>query len=184
MAKHRTYSTEFKRQVSQEYIAGETLHALAKRHDVSRNLIRIWIAKYEAGAFEDDFHAADLLQEYEAGCQSKHCSDCLGVPEAGWHIDRDAIGQRDHRADTRDRHQAPADIIVPDDSQQAAMQDTELLANYPPDKEQRFHQHGQIGKVFDKLPDARLELGRPHYAHLETEVAQGGTHVVLNGDGL
>jgi transposase len=66
MAKHRTYSTEFKRQVSQEYIAGETLHALAKRHDVSRNLIRIWIAKYEAGAFEDDFHAADLLQEYEA----------------------------------------------------------------------------------------------------------------------
>ena len=66
MAKHRTYSTEFKRQVSQEYIAGETLHALAKRHDVSRNLIRIWIAKYEAGAFEDDFQAADLLQKYEA----------------------------------------------------------------------------------------------------------------------
>jgi len=26
MAKHRTYSTEFKRQVAQEYIAGETLH--------------------------------------------------------------------------------------------------------------------------------------------------------------
>ncbi len=25
MAKHRTYSTEFKRQVAQEYIAGETL---------------------------------------------------------------------------------------------------------------------------------------------------------------
>src|SRR5262249_18523749 len=66
MAKHRTYSTEFKRQVAQEYIAGGTLHALAKRHDVSRNLIRIWIGKYEAGAFDDDFHAADLLQEYEA----------------------------------------------------------------------------------------------------------------------
>jgi len=44
----------------------ETLHALAKRHDVSRNLIRIWICKYEAGAFDDDFHAADLLQKYEA----------------------------------------------------------------------------------------------------------------------
>jgi hypothetical protein len=27
MAKHRTYSIEFKRQVAQEYIAGETLHA-------------------------------------------------------------------------------------------------------------------------------------------------------------
>jgi transposase len=40
MAKHHTYSIEFKRQVAQEYIAGETLHALAKRHDLSRNLIR------------------------------------------------------------------------------------------------------------------------------------------------
>src|SRR5262249_44118194 len=30
--------------------------------------------------------------------QSKHCSDCLGVPEAGRYIDGDAIGQRDHRA--------------------------------------------------------------------------------------
>jgi putative transposase len=66
MAKHRTYSIEFKRQVAQEYIAGETLHALAKRHDLSRNLIRIWVAKYESGVFEDDVRAADLLQEYEA----------------------------------------------------------------------------------------------------------------------
>src|SRR5438034_10289407 len=66
MAKHHTYSIEFKRQVAREYIAGETLHALAKRHDLSRNLIRIWVAKYEAGTFEDDAQAADLLQEYEA----------------------------------------------------------------------------------------------------------------------
>ena len=44
MAKHRTHSIEFKRQVAQEFIAGETLHGLAKRHDVSRNLIRIWSA--------------------------------------------------------------------------------------------------------------------------------------------
>ena len=50
MAKHRTHSTEFKRQIAQEFVAGETLHGLAKRHDLSRNLIRIWVAKYEAGA--------------------------------------------------------------------------------------------------------------------------------------
>src|SRR5215831_12641204 len=66
MAKHHTYSIEFRRQVAQEYIAGETLHTLAKRHDLSRNLIRIWVAKYEAGIFEDDARAADLLREYEA----------------------------------------------------------------------------------------------------------------------
>jgi hypothetical protein len=35
MAKHRSHSIAFKRQVAQEYIAGETLHGLAKRHDLS-----------------------------------------------------------------------------------------------------------------------------------------------------
>lgn len=66
MAKHRTYSIEFKRQVSQEYLSGETLHGLSKRHDISRNLIRIWIEKYQAGALDEDDAAADLLQTYEA----------------------------------------------------------------------------------------------------------------------
>ena len=32
----------------------------------SRNLIRIWFAKYEAGAFDEEAQAADLLQQYEA----------------------------------------------------------------------------------------------------------------------
>ena len=63
MAKHRTHSIEFKRQVALDFIAGETL---AKRHDISRNLIRIWVKKLEAGAFDEDARAADLLQEYEA----------------------------------------------------------------------------------------------------------------------
>jgi transposase len=49
MPRHRFQSIEFKRQVAQEFIGGETLHGLAKRHDVSRNLIRIWVSKYEAG---------------------------------------------------------------------------------------------------------------------------------------
>ena len=66
MAKHRTYSIEFKRQVAQEYLGGETLHGLARRHDVSRNLIRIWVSKLEAGAFDEDVEAAGLLQEFEA----------------------------------------------------------------------------------------------------------------------
>ncbi|MEO1315140.1 MAG: transposase [Pseudomonadota bacterium] len=66
MAKHRSHSIEFKRQVAQEFLAGDTLHGLAKRHDISRNLIRVWVEKYEAGAFDDDARAADLIQEYEA----------------------------------------------------------------------------------------------------------------------
>ena len=37
-----------------------------ERHDLSRNLIRMWVAKYESGALDDDVRAANLLQEYEA----------------------------------------------------------------------------------------------------------------------
>ena len=66
MARHRSHGIEFKRQVAQEFIAGETLHGLAGRHGVSRNLIRVWVMKFEAGAFDEDAEAADLLQEYEA----------------------------------------------------------------------------------------------------------------------
>lgn len=66
MPRHRSHSIEFKRQVAQEFLGGETLHGLAKRHDLSRNLIRIWVEKYEAGALSDDARAADVVQEYEA----------------------------------------------------------------------------------------------------------------------
>jgi transposase-like protein len=66
MARHRTHSIEFKRQVAQDYLAGETLHSLARRHDLSRNLVRIWIQKFEAGVFDDDAVAADTIEAYEA----------------------------------------------------------------------------------------------------------------------
>ena len=66
MAKHRTHSIAFKRQIVQEYLAGETLHGLARRHDLSRTLIRICVDKYEAGAFDEDAEAASTIQEYEA----------------------------------------------------------------------------------------------------------------------
>ena len=66
MPRHRTHSIEFKRQVAQDYLAGETLHSLARRHDLSRNLIRIWIQKFEDGAFNDEAAAADTIEAYEA----------------------------------------------------------------------------------------------------------------------
>jgi len=39
---------------------------LEKRHDISRNLIRVWVERYQAGVFDEDAAAADLLQQYEA----------------------------------------------------------------------------------------------------------------------
>jgi transposase-like protein len=81
----------FERQVAQQYLAGETLHGLAKRLDVCRNLIRIWVQKYETGEFDEDATAADLVQQYEARIAGlerlvgKHALEleCLkGVPKS------------------------------------------------------------------------------------------------------
>ncbi len=66
MAMHRAHSIKFKQQVVQEYLGGETLHSLSKRHDISRNLIRVWVQKYEAGEYDEDAVTADLVQAYEA----------------------------------------------------------------------------------------------------------------------
>ena len=66
MTKRRSPRAAFRRQVTGEFVVSETLHALSKRHDISRQLIRIWVGKFEAGALDDDVQAADLLQEYEA----------------------------------------------------------------------------------------------------------------------
>ena len=66
MARHRSHSVAFKRQVAEEFLAGETLHGLAKRHDLCRNLIRVWVAKSESGEFDPDIEAASLLADHEA----------------------------------------------------------------------------------------------------------------------
>jgi Transposase len=72
----RTHSIEFKRQV---VLGGESPHALARRHGISRNLIKIWVAKYEAGGLDSDTAAADVLADYEAriGRQAYIGADCV-----------------------------------------------------------------------------------------------------------
>ena len=40
MARHRSYSIEFKRQVAQEFLGGESFAGLARRHDADRSLVR------------------------------------------------------------------------------------------------------------------------------------------------
>ncbi len=61
MPRHRRHSVEFKRQVVAEYLAGESAHVLGRRHDLSRNLIRIWVEKAGAGQLDQEVVAADLL---------------------------------------------------------------------------------------------------------------------------
>ncbi len=96
MAKHRTYSAEFKRQVVQEYLGGETLHGLSKRHDMSRNLIRIWVDKFQAGALDEEVIAADLLQTYEAriAALERLVGKQVRIPIQAGHSFRDEAGRR------------------------------------------------------------------------------------------
>lgn len=46
MSSYRIFTASFKRRVAEEYLAGASLHALSRKQEVARNLIRIWIAKY------------------------------------------------------------------------------------------------------------------------------------------
>lgn len=65
MAKRRSHSVNVKHQVAPEFPAGETLHGLAERHDISCNLIRVRVDEYEADAFAADARAAGPMQAYE-----------------------------------------------------------------------------------------------------------------------
>jgi transposase len=50
MARYRTYTVEFKPRLVEEHLSGGTsLSGLARRHDVSRELLRTWVRKHEAG---------------------------------------------------------------------------------------------------------------------------------------
>jgi transposase len=47
---HRRYSVEFKREVVQQYLAGElSPHAIARHHRISRTLVLLWARKFAAG---------------------------------------------------------------------------------------------------------------------------------------
>src|SRR5271169_69575 len=66
MARHRSFSSEFKRQLATEFLDGRAgLHELARRYSLSRNLLRLWIRKYEAGEFTDELAEAVHIAQYE-----------------------------------------------------------------------------------------------------------------------
>ena len=67
MARYRTYAVEFKRQVVEEHPgAGTSLNELARRHDLSRELLRLWVRKHEAGEFAGDGPPKADRRAYEA----------------------------------------------------------------------------------------------------------------------
>jgi transposase len=66
MARHRSFSFEFKRQVVLDFLEGpEGMRELARKHSLSRNLIRLWVQKYEAGELTYEVVGAVRIAEYE-----------------------------------------------------------------------------------------------------------------------
>ncbi len=67
MARHRSFSFEFKRQVVLSTFSkvGEGMRELARKHSLSRNLLRLWVQKYEAGELTDEVVDAARIAEYE-----------------------------------------------------------------------------------------------------------------------
>ena len=45
MPKYSQYSIAFKRQLVDEHLSGTSVHALSRRYDVGRALIRLWRAR-------------------------------------------------------------------------------------------------------------------------------------------
>jgi transposase-like protein len=85
MMKHRSHSAAFKRQVAEEFIAGETLHGLSQRHDLSRQPICIWVGKFEAGAL-DDWVGPERTEEFDTldrGCSEEPDEAVMSVTMTG-----------------------------------------------------------------------------------------------------
>ena len=66
MARYRTYTIEFKRQLVEEHLGGVSLTELARRHDISRELLRTWVKRYEAGDLAGGRPTTPDRRAYEA----------------------------------------------------------------------------------------------------------------------
>src|SRR3954465_10470759 len=91
MARYRTYTVEFKRQVVEEHLGGGTsLNQLARRHDISRELLRTWVKKYEAGDLAGGRPATPDRRAYEAKIagRARRVGQLTMEPE----VYRDAVG--------------------------------------------------------------------------------------------
>ena len=109
MARHRSHSVAFKRQVAQEFVSGETLHGLAKRHDLSRNLIRLWVQKYEAGAFDDLFYGERFVPRLQAKSTARRGR---ALKDSDWRDERCHVAARGNEIE-RFHERAPTVLSAP-----------------------------------------------------------------------
>lgn len=103
MAGNRTHSVALKRQVVQEYLDGETLHGLARRHDLPHNLIRLWVDETLYPAQRGEPGEAPALEDLAALARAIH--ECETRIEA---IER-LVARRAAQFGIRRRERPPGD---------------------------------------------------------------------------
>ena len=65
--RHRRYPTELKIRLAESYLNGEgSLKGIAKTHDISHNLLMIWVDKYRRGELSDEVDFVEKQRTYEA----------------------------------------------------------------------------------------------------------------------
>lgn len=65
--RHRRHATELKIRLAEAYLNGEgSLKAIAKTHDISHNLLMIWVDKYRRGELTEEGDFVDKQRTYEA----------------------------------------------------------------------------------------------------------------------
>jgi len=62
--RHRRHSTAFKIEVVQKVLDGEgTMNAVAHAHDLTRSLLRTWVAQFERGELIDEDRHAETARD-------------------------------------------------------------------------------------------------------------------------
>lgn len=65
--RHRRHPTELKIRLAESYLNGEgSLKGIAKAHDISHNLLMIWVDKYRRGELSDEVDFVEKQRTYEA----------------------------------------------------------------------------------------------------------------------
>jgi transposase len=104
MARHRSFSSELKRELAKEFLDGRAgLHELARRHSLSRNLIRLWIRTYEAGEF-----TAVYIAQYERKIAELECKVGQLTMEVDLLKKRGAVGTPAQRTELLHRERPEA----------------------------------------------------------------------------
>ena len=65
--RHRRHATELKIRLAESYLNGEgSLKSTAKAHDISHNLLMIWVDKYRRGELSGEVDFVEKQRTYEA----------------------------------------------------------------------------------------------------------------------